>query len=306
MTMYCPAAPERGWFSFHLFTPVARRSIANRTKEKVMIKNQPNELQPQIWHHGLVARYWAEFETEAGKEASFYRRLIETSGQPAVDLGCGSGRLLIPFLKSGLDIDGSDFSADMLAVCKERAEKEGLSPQLFCQPMHDLDLPRRYRTIFARGVIGLGGEHRLTLQAMRRCYEHLRPGGKFAFDYMVRWNDPPAWLSRLPEYRYSVQEWPSDGDRERMSDGSEIELVARTIAVDPLENTATRQVRARLWRAGELVQEEIHTQRLDDYTKNELLLMLETAGFEVIQIYGDFSDEPANADHEDLVFIAIK
>jgi hypothetical protein len=194
----------------------------------------------------------------------------------------------------------------MLAVCHERAEKEGLSPQLFCQPMHKLDLPRRYRTIFARGVIGLGGEHKLTLQAMQRCYEHLRPGGAFAFDYMVRWNDPPAWKSRLPEYRHGVQEWPPDGDREGMSDGSEIELTTRTIAVDPLENTATRQIRARVWRDGKFIQEEIHTQRLDDYTKNELMLMLEIAGFEEIQVYGDFCDEPATADHKDLIFIATK
>jgi hypothetical protein len=65
-------------------------------------------------------------------------------------------------------------------------------------------------------------------------------------------------------------------------------------------------VRARLWRAGELGQEEIHNQRLNDYTKNELALMLEIAAFEDIRIYGDFSDAPANADHKNLVFIATK
>ena len=123
---------------------------------------------------------------------------------------------------------------------------------------------------------------------------------------MVRWNDPPAWKSRLPEYRHRVQEWPPDGDRKGMTDGSEIELTTRTIAVDPLENTATRQVRARVWRDGKFIQEEIHTQWLDDYTKNELMLMLEIAGFEDIQVYGDFCDEPATADHKDLIFITTK
>ena len=263
--------------------------------------------EPQIWHYGLVARYWGAFETEGGPEMEYYKRLIETSGQPALDLGCGSGRLLIPLLQAGLDVDGCDYSEDILGICRERLEKKGLITHLYPQAMHELDLPRRYRTIFARGVIGLGGEHRLTMQAMQRCYEHLRPNGIFAFDYMVRWNDPPAWMSRLPEKRQSLpQDWPSSAERKCLPDGTEIELVSRTISTDPLENVATRQIRARLWKEDELIKEEIYTQRLDDYSKNELVLMLEKAGFRDLQIYGDFTDEVATPDHNDLIFIAKK
>ncbi len=262
---------------------------------------------PQIWHDGLVAREWAEFVTEGGPEAAYYQKLIETSGQPVLDLGCGSGRLLLPYLQAGLDVDGCDYSPDMLAVCQAGAAQEGLSPRLYAQAMHELDLPRRYRTIFTCGVIGLGGEQRLTMQAMQRCYEHLRPGGTFAFNYMVRWNDPPAWMSRLPEHRRSLpQAWPAATERKRLADGTELEIAARTVETDPLENVATRQIRARLWRAGELLKEEIHTQKVDDYSKHELVLMLEHAGFREIQLFGDFSDEPAMADHKELIFIARK
>jgi len=263
--------------------------------------------QPQIWHHGLVARDWGEFETEGGKEAAYYKRLIETSGQPALDLGCGTGRLLLLFLQAGLDVDGCDYSQDMLAQCEERAKRKGLSPKLYAQAMHELDLPRRYRTIFACSVIGLGGERRLTMQAMQHCHEHLRTGGMFAFDYMVRWNDPPAWMSRLPENRRSLpQEWPSSTERKLLADGCELEVATRTVATDPLENVATRQIRVRLWRKEELLKEEIYTQKLDDYNKDELVFMLEHAGFRDIQIFGDFSDEPATADHKDLIFVARK
>lgn len=263
--------------------------------------------QPQIWHHGLVAREWAEFQTVGGKEAVYFRTIIETSGQPALDLGCGTGRLLLPYLQAGLDVDGCDYSRDMLVQCRERAKTEGLSPQLYEQAIHELDLPRRYRTIFACGVVGLGGERRLTMKAMQRCYEHLRPGGSFAFDYSPRWNDPPAWLSRLPEERRALpQEWPSAAERKLLADGCELELVARTIAMDPLEEVATRQIRARLWRKEELLKEEVHTQKVEDYSKNELVLMLEHAGFGEIRILGDYSDEPATADHKALVFVARK
>jgi len=263
--------------------------------------------QPQIWHYGLVARDWAEFSTEGGKEAEYFRSVIETSGQPALDLGCGTGRLLLPYLLAGLDVDGCDYSKDMLSMCLERAQKEGLSPQLYEQAMHELDLPRRYRTIFACGVVGLGGERQLTMKALHRCYEHLRPGGTFVFDYTVRWNDPPAWLSRLPERRHALpQEWPTSSERKLLSDGCELEIATRTVEMDPLEEVAIREIRHRLWRKDELIKEEVHTQKVEDYSKNELVLMLEGAGFGDIQIHGDYSDEPATAHHKELIFLARK
>jgi hypothetical protein len=195
----------------------------------------------------------------------------------------------------------------MVAVCQERAKAVGVSACLYNQAIHELDLPRRYRTIYACGVIGSGGDQKLTTQAIQRCYDHLRPGGTFAFDYSVRWNDPPAWLSRLPENRHALpQEWPSSNERELLSDGSEMELATRTIAMDPLENVATRQIRVRLWRDGELVKEEIHTQMVEDFSKHELVLMLERAGFGDIQIYGEYSHAAATPDHRELSFVARK
>ena len=56
----------------------------------------------------------------------------------------------------------------------------------------------------------------------------------------------------------------------------------------------------------ELVKEEIHTQKLEDYSKNELVLMLNHAGFGELKIRGDYSDEPATADNKYLVFVARK
>src|SRR5512144_1507883 len=107
---------------------------------------------PQTWHYGLVSRHWAEKNTNFEPEGPWFRRMIEAHGEPALDLGCGTGRILIPCLQSGLEVDGCDISADMLALCRERSEKLGLSPTLYNQPNHELDLPRRYRTIYSCGV----------------------------------------------------------------------------------------------------------------------------------------------------------
>jgi SAM-dependent methyltransferase len=67
------------------------------------------------WHYGVVARWWAEFN-EGGPEIKYFQRYID-AGQPALDVACGTGRLLLPYVRAGLDVDGCDISEDMLALC---------------------------------------------------------------------------------------------------------------------------------------------------------------------------------------------
>ena len=38
----------------------------------------------KIWHHGLVARWWAEFN-EGGEDVAYFREAIERSGEPVLD-----------------------------------------------------------------------------------------------------------------------------------------------------------------------------------------------------------------------------
>jgi SAM-dependent methyltransferase len=70
---------------------------------------------PQTWHHGLVAQWWSEFNDEfRSHELPYFQRFVE-GGQPALDVGCGTGRLLLDYLGQGIHVDGVDNSAEMLA-----------------------------------------------------------------------------------------------------------------------------------------------------------------------------------------------
>jgi SAM-dependent methyltransferase len=262
---------------------------------------------PQTWHYGLVAKWWAEFN-EGGREIDYFRRFIERDGQPALDVACGTGRLLLPYLHAGLDVDGCDVSEDMVALCRERAEREGLSPTLFVQPMHELDPPRSYRTIVVCGGFAVGSDRARDRQALDRFYEHLEPGGTLVLDTEVPYADSQQWKRWLREGRNDLPSpWPdADGDRRVASDGSELALQARLLTLDPLEQHLTLEMRARQWRDGQLVAEEVHALDLGLYFKNELQLMLERAGFDVAAVHGDHEEVPASAEHDFVVFVARK
>jgi hypothetical protein len=98
--------------------------------------------------------------------------------------------------------------------------------------------------------------------------------------------------------------WPDTGTRKRASNGDEIELRSRRVHLDPLEQVWTREIRATLWREGEVVKEEVHRLRERGFFRNEVLLLLAQAGFADVAMKGDYDERDVKEDDLMLVFIA--
>ena len=266
------------------------------------------EEQAQTWHHGIVARWWAEFNVD-GPEIPYFQKFIEDDGQPALDLACGTGRLLVPYLRAGLDVDGCDISADMLGLCRERAEAEGLSPNLYPQAMHELRLPRTYRTIVVCGGFGLGGNREQSFESLKRIYQHLEPEGLLLLDNEAPYADAGLWPYWLKEERRALPKpWRElgDGDRRQGSDGAEYALRSRIVELDPLAQCVLLEMRADMWRDGRHVAAEEHVLRISLYFTHELVSMLERVGFADVTLRGDYTDEEPDGDTDFVVFIARK
>jgi SAM-dependent methyltransferase len=259
------------------------------------------------WHHGLVARWWAEFNTPRAHEIAYLRRAIARFGQPALDLGCGTGRLLVPLVEAGLDVDGVDVSVDMVAFARDAAARISRSPMLAVQATHELDLDRRYRTIFCIGTFGLGGDRTHDREALLRAHDHLEPGGALLLNYELPYAgvDDSAWARWLPRHRANLPEpWPPEGDRRVTADGDEIELIGRTLSLDPLGQRVSHALRARLWRAGKVVAQEERVLHENLYFTQEIVQLLRAAGFDLEVIEAGVTGVPAGADDAELMFVA--
>ena len=245
------------------------------------------------WHHGLIARWWANFNID-GPEIAFFRSFV-ASGQPALDVGCGSGRLLVPWVAGGLDVDGVDASADMIAACRLAARTAGCEPALYVQPTHRLDLPRRYRTIINCGAYGLGGSRADDTEGLRRLRAHLFPGGVLAIDYEVGEFDDDRWRRWRPR---PVDETPPPShDRRLGPDGFYYALRHRITAVDVAERCVTREMQAWQWKRDELVAHETHALVANVYSSNEIVTLLATVGFTDVRVLGGYhGGEPTQLD----------
>lgn len=262
----------------------------------------------QSWHQGLMAEWWAHFNDDfRDHELDYYRNAVAASGDPVLDAGCGSGRLLVPLALDGHDVDGCDVSADMIDVCRSKAGAAGLSPRLEVQALDELDMKRQYRTIIVVGTFGLGSTRARDAEALRRVYEHLEPGGRLVLDIEVPWSDPEVWAYWPTVGASSLPEPPAKGGRRRRApSGAEYVLSNRDVACDPMEQRVTWEAHIERWRGDVL--EASEDRRLDAgfYFPAEVLLLLERAGFVDVETHGEHEVRRPVRTDEFVVFVATR
>jgi len=114
---------------------------------------------------------------------AYYLESARAAKGAILDLACGTGRVMLPCLKEGLDVDGLDLSPSMLGRLRQKADALGYKPRIVEGDMTSFRMERRYRLI----VITFNAfAHALTtadqVSCLRCCRAHLEPGGMLAFD----------------------------------------------------------------------------------------------------------------------------
>lgn len=244
---------------------------------------------------GLMAEFWdlLRGDTSNWSDRFFYKEVVAQSGQPVLDVGCGTGRLLLDFMQDGIDIDGVDNSPEMLDRCRQKAEKLGLEPRLYRQTMETLDLPRRYQTILVpSSSFQLVTDPADAREAMRRFFNHLLPGGVLVMSLMPYHTGD----NHEPEV---ISEWSHE--TVRPEDGATIRRWSRS-RIDRVNDLEHTEDRYEIMMNGEIVASESHSRSPATriYNQAQASQLCTDAGFTDVRLTSDFTQEPAKPD--DAVF----
>ena len=253
-------------------------------------------------YRGLMARSWdlLRGDTSTWPDRQFYLNLIAESGEPVLDVGCGTGRLLVDYASQGIDMDGVDNSPEMLALCREKAEALSLQPTLFEQQMESLELPRRYQTIIVpSSSFQLLVEPDAAKKAMRRFQDHLVSGGKLVMPFMLFWLGSPQTEEQAQKWRGPRENEREDGALVRRWTRNRFDLDAQlehtedcyevVVNGDVVETEQFRRSPATRW-----------------YTQEQSRALFEAAGFVDLKLYEGATNEPVSPDAPVWTIVGVK
>jgi SAM-dependent methyltransferase len=226
-----------------------------------------------------------------------FRALAREARGPVLDLPCGTGRVLLPLMQEGIDIEGVDLSAAMLARLRQKADALGLKPKLHQASFTDFRLDRQ----FALVVCPCNSfAHNLTtddqLESLRRFRQHLLPDGLLVIDSFF----PSMQYVTTDQMRVFEGEvtHPMTGHLLRMYDSRTMDRVRQLQHSDNEIEEFDGD--------GRLV--TTHRNSIDGrWTyKSEMELLLRVTGFSRWEIYGGYDRRPLEHETDTMIVFAWK
>lgn len=212
--------------------------------------------------------------TSLAGDIEFYQAELLKSDGKVLEAGVGTGRLLIPFLKAGIDIVGVDISPQMLSVCRQNGAEHGVDTVLYEQDLEALDLPYEFtHIIMPTGSFGLLPGRKTALKVLTLFKEHLKENGTIIIDLELPIEFIPGTSS--------VHSFP-------LSPNTGILFTETRVEVDWIEQKTVSLHRYEKWKQGALTKTELSQFTLHWYGLSEFESMLKDVGFRNIEIIFDY------------------
>lgn len=231
-------------------------------------------------YHKLCTEFYDISKPVAcSQEVAFYADILQGVKGPILEAMCGSGRLLLPLLRLGFEIDGLDNSVEMLESCQKRCLSENLKVSLFNQPIES-PLLRKYAFIFiAVGSFQLITDRVEALKVLRILHSHLLPGGLLILDTFIPWDSIKSSIEgdSLSKEKKIV----SSSRVVSCPDGAEI-LLQSTTSIDPWKQLEISKNQYEKRVDGKVIALEEEDLTVRWYYPHEMELFLEKAGFSQI------------------------
>lgn len=246
------------------------------------------------WDYGTLASEVYELDKPIGHsfgDVEYYARQLSGVTGRILEPAAGTGRILIPLLEAGLEVEGLDTSPDMLAVCRQHCQERGLDPVLHEADMTTYTQPGAYQAvIIPAGSFTLLDGRPAALRALAAFRESLAAGGRLIIDIPA-----PRRVAETEPTRY----WRRDSYLWT--------LQTMHVGYDRAANRVTYLLRYEKWHDGALVATELQVFRLQQWSLHEFEQLLEDSGFTGISVTADYQDDQLpGPDDDDWTFHAIR
>jgi SAM-dependent methyltransferase len=230
---------------------------------------------PETKNHyfGFLADWYDRLLVNEDLDIKYYIQAVGNNPQSLLELACGTGRLMIPLIKAGHELDGIDISPQMLKICSDILNSENLNANLYEQDIINFNVDKRYDTIFiSGGSFCMISDFEEAYTCLCSILYHLQPGGRFLLDI----------FNPLDSYKENDPDQPKII---RTAEDGEEKIVCYSVTeYDIQEQIMEGSYKYELFKSGKL-QEEIEDEfKMRWYGKYEFKLLLEKAGFRNITI----------------------
>jgi SAM-dependent methyltransferase len=248
----------------------------------------------------LIGELYDAEHGEFDEDIELLLSVTEELDGPILELGCGSGRILLPLAEAGHSVTGLDSSPAMLERARRRigdADPE-LSIELVEVDMRSTEAVSE--GAFALVVYSLNGFMHLTAQqdqlgSLEAANRSLGPQGMVFFDLM---NPAPEYLERIAGM--TTLDWKgglADGRQVLKWSHREVDIHEQTISTSIWYDLTGNDGRL----------QRLHTEFTLRYVHlSELTLMLNQTGFGSPSAYGSYELDPLGAHSERLIVTAEK
>lgn len=250
-------------------------------------------------YEGLEASLYDTLDELSGfEDLEFYQWFANANGGNVLDIGCGTGRVLIPLVEAGLEVTGLEFAPKMIELCRANLNAKNLKADLLEGDMRGFDFgDLRFSTVMIPGYsFQLLLEDEALVNCLRCCREHLADGGQLVLPTFMPWDMIWEGCDSKPlEERRSVVD-KATGEKLSAYQGWRLEsekqwlhLVNRYERLDAL---------------GKLLAEEEKKMTIRWHQPHDMLQLLGEAGFGDVSMYGDFGFEPPDEESESVIYVA--
>ena len=245
----------------------------------------------------LMAQTYDNSNNISDSEINYWNKLATEAEGPILELGSGTGRVLIPLLEKGYDISGLENSHDMIEVCKQKCIDKNLSNiEIYEMSMLNFKIKKLFNLIILpSGSLSLFTKDDEVKSLFVSVYDHLNTSGLFVFEVMKIPNEKKQWKSS----NIWTGNWFEDDEgtiitqRKLMKYNKETHCWKCPAIYEKYKN-------------GKLVDSELNMRVGRLFNQDEIEKLLAESGFTDINAYNLMSYDPVTESSLDFTFVCRK